>query len=52
MARTTGSQASSRLASLLGANALVIIPPGAEPLAAGTRVDAVLIGPLQAEHGE
>jgi molybdenum cofactor synthesis domain-containing protein len=52
MARTTGSQASSRLASLLGANALVIIPPGAEPLAAGTRVDAVLIGPLQAEHGK
>lgn len=51
VAATTGSQASSRLASLLGANALIVIPPGSEPIEAGARVDAVLIGPLQGPAG-
>jgi gephyrin len=43
---TTGPQASSRLASLVGANALITVPPGAEPLLAGSRVEAILVGPL------
>ena len=43
---TTGPQASSRLASLVGANALIAVPPGAEPLLAGSRVEAILVGPL------
>src|SRR5215207_4360330 len=45
-ARTTGSQASSRLASLIGANALIVIPPGTDNLPAGSRVDALLVAPL------
>ena len=45
---TTGSQASSRLASLVGANALLLIPPGNEELPAGSRLDALLTGPLVA----
>jgi molybdenum cofactor synthesis domain-containing protein len=49
VARTTGSQASSRLASLVGANALVIVPPGTELVAAGERLEALLIGPLHAD---
>lgn len=48
-ATTTGSQSSSRLASFVGANALVIIPPRPHPYAAGELVDAVLLGlPLPA----
>jgi gephyrin len=43
---TTGPQASSRLASLVGANALIAVPPGAESLLAGSRVEAILVGPL------
>ena len=45
-ASTTGPQASSRLASLVGANALIAVPPGADPLPAGSRVEAILVGPL------
>jgi gephyrin len=45
-ASTTGPQASSRLASLVGANALIVVPPGAGPLPAGSHVDAILVGPL------
>ena len=36
-ASTTGPQASSRLASLVGANALIVVPPGADPIPAGSR---------------
>ena len=50
-ARTTGSQASSRLASLIGANALVVIPPGTDRLAAGSRVDAILVAPIASSAG-
>jgi molybdenum cofactor synthesis domain-containing protein len=50
-ARTTGSQASSRLASLLGANALIVVPPGTEPLDAGSSVDALLVAPLASGNG-
>ncbi|MDF3015027.1 MAG: molybdenum cofactor synthesis domain protein [Thermomicrobiales bacterium] len=49
-ASTTGPQASSRLASLVGANALIVVPPGSEPLPEGSRVKAVLVGPLVAEQ--
>lgn len=47
-ARTTGSQASSRLSSFVGANALLVIPPGDEVLEQGTLVDALLTGPIVA----
>lgn len=46
VATTTGPQASSRLASLVGANSLMIVPPGSGPLPAGTQLEALLIGPL------
>jgi len=45
-ASTTGPQASSRLASLVGANALIVVPPGADRLPAGSYVEAILVGPL------
>jgi gephyrin len=43
--RSTGSQASSRLASLVGANALLIIHPRETAYEAGEIVDALLLGP-------
>jgi gephyrin len=46
-ASTTGLQASSRLASLVGANALILVPPGADPIRAGSPVEAILVGPLE-----
>ena len=46
VATTTGPQASSRLASLVGANALLLVPPGTDVLPAGSRLDALLTGPL------
>lgn len=49
LARTTGLQASSRILSLSGANALLRIPPGAGEVAAGDQVTAILIGPLEAQ---
>jgi molybdenum cofactor synthesis domain-containing protein len=42
VAHSTGSQSSSRLLSLHGANGLLIVPPGAEILPAGTRLEALL----------
>jgi molybdopterin molybdotransferase len=48
VARTTGSQASSRLSSFVGANALLVIPSGNEVLEPGTLVDALLTGPIVA----
>lgn len=49
VAANTGVQASSRLASFVGANALLIVPPratvGADALAPGATVDALLLGP-------
>lgn len=50
-ARTTGAQASSRLASFVGANALLEIPEGGEPLGEGSEVQALMIGPLQVGLG-
>ncbi len=45
-ARSTGRQGSSRLLSMLGANALLIVPPGTAPYAAGNELDALITGPL------
>jgi molybdenum cofactor synthesis domain-containing protein len=51
-ARPTGPQASSRLASFVGANALVVIPPREAPYRAGERVEAVVLAaPLPGESG-
>ena len=47
-ASNTGAQASSRLASMLGANALLALPARSEPFAAGETVEAILTGPLLA----
>ncbi len=46
VARTTGLQASSRLISIVGANALLEIHPGTETLARGTMVQALLLANL------
>ena len=43
VAVTTGGQASSRLASFVGANALLVLPPRDRPYQAGERVEAVLL---------
>jgi len=48
-ARTTGSQGSSRLLSMQGANALLEIAPADHPLPAGQRVPALLTGPIRNE---
>lgn len=44
-ARSTGPQQSSRLASFVGANALLVIPPREYPYAPGEAVDAVMLAP-------
>lgn len=46
VAVANGSQGSSRLASFLGANALIVIPPRESSYRAGEMVDALLIGPI------
>ena len=46
VAQTTGLQASSRLMSIVGANALLEIRPGTEPLPKGTMVQALLLANL------
>jgi molybdopterin molybdotransferase len=46
VARTTGLQSSSRLMSIVGANALLELQPGAERLPAGTMVQALLLANL------
>ena len=43
LATSTGNQISSRLASMLNANALIVIDAGTEPVAAGTVVEAILL---------
>jgi molybdopterin molybdotransferase len=53
-ATCTGRQASSRLLSMVGANALLEIPSGGEILPAGARVTALLTGEIldATEHGD
>ena len=46
VARTTGLQSSSRLMSIVGANALLELAPGNDPLPAGTMVQALLLANL------
>ena len=46
VARSTGGQSSSRLMSMVGANALLEIPPGERALATGSTVRALLTGEL------
>jgi molybdopterin molybdotransferase len=46
LASATGRQASSRLLSMVGANALLEIPSGGEVLPAGSRVTALLTGEI------
>jgi molybdopterin biosynthesis enzyme len=46
MATAIGPQGSSRLASFLDANALIVIPPRETIYEAGETVDAILIGPV------
>jgi molybdopterin biosynthesis enzyme len=45
-ASTTGPQASSRLVSLVGANALIVVPPGSDLVPEGSHIEAILVGPL------
>ena len=47
IAQSTGVQTSSRLISMVGANALLEIQPGSERLPAGTLVPALLTGEIQ-----
>ncbi len=49
LARTTGAQGSSRLLSMAGANALLEIEAGGEPLSAGRRVPALLTAEILPE---
>jgi molybdopterin molybdotransferase len=46
VATSTGKQTSSRLITMVGANALLEIPTGKEPLPAGSRVPALLTGEI------
>lgn len=47
VARSTGVQISSRLLSMVGHNALVILDPGNEPIKAGSKLPAILTGPIE-----
>lgn len=46
LAVANGPQGSSRLASFLGANALIVIPPRESIYRAGEMVDAIVLGPI------
>lgn len=46
-ARSTGSQQSSRLASFVGANALLVIPPRERPYEPGEEIGALMLAPPQ-----
>lgn len=45
LARNTGSQLSARLASFLGSNAFLVVPPSETPYAPGERMTAVMVAP-------
>lgn len=44
MARNTGSQISARLMSFVGANALLVVPPGNATYPRNSRLEAILLG--------
>ncbi|MGH2541670.1 MAG: molybdopterin molybdotransferase MoeA, partial [Ardenticatenaceae bacterium] len=46
-ARTTGSQQSSRLLSMIGANALIVLPHGKADFEEGEEVETIMIGESQ-----
>ncbi|KAK0627259.1 gephyrin [Immersiella caudata] len=46
-AASTGGQRSSRVGSMKGANALLCMPSGTEPLRKGSKVDALLMGDVR-----
>ncbi|KAH6856414.1 MoaB/Mog domain-containing protein [Chaetomium sp. MPI-CAGE-AT-0009] len=48
-ATSTGGQRSSRVGSLKGANALLCMPSGPEPLRKGAKVEALLMGSLRTD---
>ncbi|OTB12724.1 hypothetical protein K445DRAFT_65812 [Daldinia sp. EC12] len=50
LAASTGGQRSSRVGSLRGANCLLCLPSGKEPLKKGSKVDALLMGGIRSEH--
>ncbi|KAG4218189.1 hypothetical protein PC116_g33331 [Phytophthora cactorum] len=50
LAASTGGQRSSRVGSLRGANCLLCLPSGKEPLKKGAKVDALLMGGIRSEH--
>ncbi|KAI1386682.1 uncharacterized protein F4822DRAFT_323967 [Hypoxylon trugodes] len=49
IAASTGGQRSSKVGSLRGANSLLCMPSGKEPLKKGTKVDALLMGGIRSE---
>ncbi|KAI0549205.1 hypothetical protein F4679DRAFT_547838 [Xylaria curta] len=49
VATSTGGQRSSKVGSLRGANCLLCLPSGKEPLKKGAKVDALLIGGVRVE---
>lgn len=50
VARNTGNQISARLASFLGANAFLIVPPAEDVHPAGSEVEALLLAPPYAQE--
>ncbi|KAI1807218.1 hypothetical protein F4811DRAFT_550173 [Daldinia bambusicola] len=50
LAASTGGQRSSMVGSLRGANCLLCMPSGKEPLKKGAKVDALLMGGVRSEH--
>ncbi|KAI1647912.1 uncharacterized protein F4817DRAFT_95911 [Daldinia loculata] len=49
LAASTGGQRSSKVGSLRGANCLLCMPSGNEPLKKGSKVDALLMGGIRSE---
>ncbi|KAL8296996.1 hypothetical protein RB597_006209 [Gaeumannomyces tritici] len=49
VASSTGGQRSSKVGSLRGANALVCLPKGSEPLQKGAKAEALLMSPVRPE---
>ncbi|KAI2621490.1 gephyrin [Hypomontagnella submonticulosa] len=49
VASSTGGQRSSKVGSLRGANCLLCMPSGKEPLKKGSKVDALLIGGVRSD---
>lgn len=49
VASTTGFQGSGRLLSMVGANGLIVLPHGQGDFAAGSVVEAIVLGPVEME---